>query len=136
MNLARTYEFVCKIWPLLPYYIPATQSLFKPFHYLFNITNKCNLNCNYCCQKTSMSQNLPELSLKEILSIVRKLPWYAVVALSGGEPLCREDFLKIVEGISEQKKKTSLLTNGLLLNDGIISVIITQVCNPHLAVCR
>lgn len=123
-NLANTYELLCNIWPAFPYYIPATQTLFKPFHYLFNITNECNLNCFYCCQKTSMSQNRPELSLEEILAIIKKLPWYAIVALSGGEPLCRKDFLKIVEGISEQKKKTSLLTNGLLLNDTIICGII------------
>jgi MoaA/NifB/PqqE/SkfB family radical SAM enzyme len=123
-NLASTYEFLCNVWPRVPYYIPSTRKIFKPFRYFFNITNKCNLACAYCCQKTSMSQNRPELSHKEILAIVKKLPWYAVIVLSGGEPLCRTDFLDIVKGITQQKKRIALLTNGLLLNDAIICGII------------
>jgi len=71
-----------------------------------------------------MLQNRPELSLDEILNIAEKLPWYSVIALSGGEPLCREDFLRVVEGIAALKKKTALLTNGLLLNDDIIPGLI------------
>ncbi|HOG89690.1 MAG TPA: radical SAM protein [Smithella sp.] len=134
-SLASTYELLCNIWPRFPYYIPGTQRLFKPFRYLFNITNKCNLACVYCCQKTSMSQNRPELSCNEILGIVKKLPRYGVIALCGGEPLCREDFLEIVKGIHQLKKKTTLLTNGLLLNDAVICGIIqNKLLNIGIAV--
>ncbi len=122
-NLASTYELLCNIWPRFPYYISPVQTLFKPFRYLFNITHKCNLSCFYCCQKNG-AQDHSELSLEEILAIVRKLPWYAVIALSGGEPLCREDFLEIIKGITRQKKRSALLTNGLLLNDAIIDEMI------------
>lgn len=108
----------------MPYNITATATIFKPFLYIFNITNQCNVSCPHCCQKKSMSQAGADLSPSEILGIVKKLPWYAVVVLSGGEPLCRKDFLKIVEGITRQKKKSALLTNGLLLDDSIICGII------------
>lgn len=124
VSLASTYEFICNVWPRLPYHLQSTQRLIKPFRYIFNITNKCNLSCPYCCQKMSMSQNRSELSCDEILAIVRKLPWYAFIALCGGEPLCRDDFMEIVKGIAQQKKKTTLLTNGLLLNDVMICGII------------
>lgn len=123
-ELTDIYEFLCSVWPRFPYYIPETQTIFKPFRYLFNITNRCNLACTYCCQKQSMSGDKTELSCEEILAIISKLPWYAVIALSGGEPLCREDFLEILKGITKQKKKTTLLTNGLLLNDVIICAMI------------
>jgi radical SAM protein with 4Fe4S-binding SPASM domain len=123
-DLAGAYDFLCMVWSFFPYYLPGTQIFFKPFHYLFNITNRCNLKCDYCCQKTRLAENRPDLSLEEILGIVRKLPRYAVIALSGGEPLCREDFLEIIKGISEQKKKAALLTNGLLLSDAVICGII------------
>lgn len=95
----------------------------------------CNLDCTYCCQKISRSQKRPELSHQEILAIVTKLPWYAVIVLSGGEPLCRTDFLDIVKGIAQQKKKIALLTNGLLLNDAIICGIIqNKVLNIGIAI--
>ncbi len=123
-NLSDTYDFFCNVWPRFPYYISPTQTLFKPFRYLFNITHKCNLSCYYCCQKKNESQDRAELSLEEILAIVGKLPWYAVIALSGGEPLCREDFPDIIKGITRQKKKIALLTNGLLLNDAMIDEMI------------
>lgn len=134
-NLANVYESLCNIWPRFPYYVPSTQTLFKPFRYLFNITGKCNLACEYCCQKTSMSLNRPELSCQEILSIIKKLPWYGVVILCGGEPLCREDFLEILEGITRLKKKTALLTNGILLNDAnICGIIQNKVLNIGIAI--
>jgi len=123
-NLSDTYDFFCSVWPRFPYYISPAQTLFKPFRYLFNITHKCNLSCFYCCQKKMASPARAELSLEAILAIVGKLPWYAVIVLSGGEPLCRKDFPEILKGITRQKKKMALLTNGLLLNDAIINDLI------------
>lgn len=123
-NLSDMYDFFCNVWPRFPYYISPAQTFFKPFRYLFNITHQCNLSCFYCCQKKNGAPDRPELSLEEILAIIRKLPWYAVIALSGGEPLCREDFPEIIKGITQQKKRSALLTNGLLLNDAIIDEII------------
>lgn len=126
LNLANIYAFACDVWPKIPSNIPLTQKLLKPFRYLFNITVKCNLACPYCCQKNGTPQERTELSLQEILVIVKKLPRYAVIALSGGEPLCREDFIEIVRGIAKLNRKTALLTNGLLLNNTIICEIIEK----------
>jgi len=123
-DLSNLYRLACNIWPRFPYDIPQLQTALKPFLYLFNITNQCNLNCYYCCQKTSLTRNRPELSFEDISGIIKKLPRYSVIVFSGGEPLCRDDFTKLLKETRRLKRKTALLTNGLLLNDDIICEMI------------
>ena len=123
-DLSNLYRLACNIWPRFPYDIPQLQTALKPFLYLFNITNQCNLNCYYCCQKTSLTRNRPELSFEDIAGIIKKLPRYAVIVFSGGEPLCRDDFTQLLQETRRLKRKTALLTNGLLLNDDIICEMI------------
>ena len=123
-DLSNLYGLACNIWPRFPYDIPQLQTALKPFLYLFNITNQCNLNCYYCCQKTSLTRNRPELSFEDIAGIIKKLPRYAVIVFSGGEPLCRDDFTQLLQETRRLKRKAALLTNGLLLNDDIIREMI------------
>ena len=78
------------------------------------VTEGCNLQCVMC----SYREPLPnELSLSEIKELALQLKQLGLqhIVYSGGEPLLRKDFHKIVEIFSQLSLKQTLLTNGLLL---------------------
>ena len=92
---------------------------FKKFKFpsrkiLLNITNKCNLNCNFCYAQSN------EISLKD-LSLEQIKKWnlknFDYIFLSGGEPTIKKDLFKIIRYLKKNKKKVFLLTNGLKLQD-------------------
>ncbi|KXA99665.1 hypothetical protein AKJ40_02640 [candidate division MSBL1 archaeon SCGC-AAA259M10] len=89
-----------------------------PFLVVWNFTNACNLNCKHCYQ--SADKPTPdELSTKETLDAVDEMAdaGLAYVAMSGGEPLMRDDFFEVAERISERDMGFSLATNGTLLTE-------------------
>ena len=94
-----------------------------PIRYFFELTHRCNLKCPYCylCDK-KVEQ---ELSFDDWLNIIKQIPRYSFVTLVGGEPLLREDFCEILRAVSKRTfNKTHIVTNGILLNDKIISSLI------------
>ena len=86
-----------------------------------SVTDRCNFRCRYCMP----AQGMPWLDRRELLSfeeierLVRVLAGLGVtdVRLTGGEPLARRDFPKLVamlRGI-ERIRDLSMTTNGYLL---------------------
>jgi len=82
----------------------------------FSITNKCNLNCEYCNLE---EKNQKELNTEQIFNIISKLRKKGTVWLSitGGEPLLRNDIGSIVNFANHNNIITSITTNGLLLRE-------------------
>ncbi len=86
-----------------------------------SVTDRCNFRCQYCMP----ADGLPWLERSEILSfeeierVVRLLVSLGIedVRLSGGEPLVRREFPKLVGMLSaiEGLQDLSLTTNGYLL---------------------
>jgi len=86
-----------------------------------SVTDRCNFRCQYCMP----ADGLPWLEREEILSfeeierLVRVLVSMGIedVRLSGGEPLVRRDFPKLVSMLApiEGLHDLSLTTNGYLL---------------------
>jgi AdoMet-dependent heme synthase len=93
-----------------------------PLYYLtWNVTNKCNLRCEFCYNKNNFSDNEIEASLyKKFLYEAKKLGTEYIL-LTGGEPLLRSDLFDIVEYIKSINIKIFLATNGYYLNDSVIS---------------
>ncbi|HUW22216.1 MAG TPA: radical SAM protein [Candidatus Bathyarchaeia archaeon] len=58
------------------------------------VTNKCNLNCLHCFRKNSKSQDLPE---DKWIKVFRSLIKQGTISMAyvGGEPLLRQDLIKI-----------------------------------------
>jgi len=84
----------------------------KPFQNLMiPFTHKCNLNCNYCWLP---QRDREDLLIEDMQKIVSKSDCDQV-RISGGEPTLREDLLYIIRFIRKNKKRSSLLTNGLKL---------------------
>jgi radical SAM protein with 4Fe4S-binding SPASM domain len=94
-----------------------------------NVTNRCNLRCSFCSASPSHhSSRHEELTIKEISELFHELDRLGVfvVRIAGGEPLARSDFKDIVEEAGKHLFDTVLLTNALLLDDELISLLLNN----------
>ncbi len=90
-------------------------------HIRFSITSKCNYNCVYC-DKEGFIPKTSELALEEITKLCKILAEILNVTrikFTGGEPLCRNEIVKIIKNVSDLHlyKDISMTTNGALLYD-------------------
>jgi len=87
-----------------------------------DITTRCNLRCVYCSHFESSGDVDHDLPADEWLKFFAEMNRAAVleVILSGGEPLVRDDFRVLVEGIVHNRMRFSILSNGTLLNDELV----------------
>jgi 12,18-didecarboxysiroheme deacetylase len=83
---------------------------------IWNITKKCNLNCQHCYTATSTSFE-HELSLKEGRKLIDDLSTFAcpVIIFSGGEPLLRPDLPELAEYAVSKGIRAVISTNGTLI---------------------
>ncbi len=86
-----------------------------------SVTDRCNLRCIYCNPSGDNQTAPPEETLT--CEEIRRLAWLFVargvtrVRLTGGEPLLRDDIVKIVAELApiEGIRDLAMTTNGLLL---------------------
>jgi len=85
-----------------------------------SVTDRCNLRCRYCMPREGvpLRDHRDILSFEEIETIVRAAVELGVrkVRLTGGEPLLRHDFPKLVVKLASvpRLEELALTTNGLL----------------------
>lgn len=86
---------------------------------VWNITNRCNLNCIHCYAKANTRKI--ELSTEDCKKIINELAEFRVplILFSGGEPLLREDIFELAKYAKEREIKTVLSTNGTLIDETI-----------------
>lgn len=92
----------------------------KTIHW--SITGKCNYNCRHCLLSAPTNCH-PQLSLSDCLRIVDKIAECGVncVSITGGEPLVRADFIKLVGALSGHGIRIStIFTNGSLINESVL----------------
>ncbi|MGN1208072.1 MAG: LysR substrate-binding domain-containing protein [Christensenellales bacterium] len=78
----------------------------------WNITNKCNANCEHCFR----DRNKQEISLENNLIILNKIcDFVDEISFSGGEVLLYNDFIDLLRNTYNKKIKCSITTNSLLL---------------------
>ena len=101
-----------------------------------SVTDRCNFRCRYCMPAEGMPWLAREeiLSFEEIERVVRVLAGAGIrdVRLTGGEPLARKDFPKLVSKLAriEGIRDLALTTNGYLLDryaDELVEAGITRV---------
>ena len=92
-----------------------------PFIVSYSITTKCNLKCKHC-YSNSIDQPAPdELSTKEALKLIDDLSNWGIslLVIDGGEPLCREDMLEVVEYATLKGIRTTIGSNGTLIDEAM-----------------
>jgi MoaA/NifB/PqqE/SkfB family radical SAM enzyme len=100
-----------------------------PFKLQLNLTNRCNLKCRFCWLRDfdSGNLNLDEISEEKYLEIIEEandLSVKEVEITGGGEPMMRNDTLKIIERIKKHGMNGRLITNGTMLNKQILKKLV------------
>ena len=100
------------------------------FGFQWHITDRCNLRCTHCYQEDySGSNELGFDGLKQVADeIIRTLSKWEKrgdIAITGGEPLLKEEMFPLIHYLESADEISSLdiLTNGTLLNDKILAQI-------------
>lgn len=94
-----------------------------------SLTNRCNLNCDFCAQDSS-NRNNDEASLSEIKNYIDNILKFKPlrIVLTGGEPMIRKDFFEILNYLSNNfEGKIQLMTNATFICEENISEIIKNV---------
>ncbi|MDD5599657.1 MAG: radical SAM protein, partial [Victivallaceae bacterium] len=88
-----------------------------------DLTYRCNNNCRHCWLRLPpvAKKRSEELSTIEILDIVNQARQLGVgsFAVSGGEPMLRNDFYEIFDYITSKARSYSINTNGTLITPEI-----------------
>jgi radical SAM protein with 4Fe4S-binding SPASM domain len=98
-----------------------TMQVSPPFMVSYSITQKCNLKCKHC-YSDSVDQFAPdELSTQEAFRLMDDLSQWGIglLIIDGGEPLCRDDLLAIVEYASTKGIRTTIGSNGTLIDEAM-----------------
>jgi cyclic pyranopterin phosphate synthase len=105
---------------------PIFDTLQRPLHDLrISVTDRCTFRCTYCMPKEVFGRDYVFLSRQELLSFeeITRLTRAFVnlgtkkVRLTGGEPMLRRDFEKLVEMLAgiEGLEDIAMTTNGSLM---------------------
>jgi len=97
--------------------LPSNGSLL-----VWEITNKCNLRCAHCCNSSNPYVNTDiEVSFDTIKKVIGQFKENKIVQVyfSGGEPLCRNDFLDILKLIDTDFTDVYIASNGTLLENDV-----------------
>jgi len=96
----------------------------RKINYLrISVTDLCNLRCKYCIPEKGIKkiEHKEILTLEEIQKVTEKFADIGVnkVRITGGEPLVRQNILKLVEGIGkmDKVKDLAMTTNGTRLKE-------------------
>lgn len=82
------------------------------------VTQRCPNKCLFCSSLAKKdSENF--ISLQDVLSLGKQAIELGLsrICISGGEPLCHPDILKIVDGLTYGGLKVSIYTSGLIIDE-------------------
>ncbi len=101
---------------------------FTPFLISWNITKRCNLRCVHCyLDAVELEQGAGELATheaKKIIDEIASVNPQAMLILTGGEPLLRNDCMELTRYASDKGLMVVMGTNGTLLNDPTVEKMI------------
>jgi radical SAM protein with 4Fe4S-binding SPASM domain len=96
-------------------YTPIYEShkYFKPHKAYLHLTQRCNLNCQYCYNRENIGQ-YKDLSTSEWIRIIEKLHenGFDYIVFTGGEVTLRKDLLELAKCVHSCNMKLHILTNG------------------------
>jgi len=98
-----------------------------PLNVAFFITLRCNARCSICKLKDILNEKgEKEPALEDIKKFLTDIKGVKPsIILYGGEPFVRKDIVDIVALIKKRKFQCGIFTNGILLNESIISDLVS-----------
>ena len=92
-----------------------------PIAIVWNVTNRCNLNCLHCHQDSSPATCQGELTTSQAFKVVENMSdaGVAILAFSGGEPLLRKDLYDVINRATDSGMLCTIASNGTLLTDEV-----------------
>lgn len=92
---------------------------------VWNITRRCNLNCQHCYSSSANRDYPGELNTEEGKKLIRDLAKFGcpVILFSGGEPLLRDDLMELVQLATDLGIRAVISTNGTLLTPKMAAVM-------------
>lgn len=94
-----------------------------------SVTDRCNLRCRYCMPEDGIEQlsHGEILNFDEIIRLVKIFAGLGItkVKLTGGEPLVRKGFCRLVSDIKKVRgiQQVTMTTNGILLEENLPELI-------------
>ncbi len=88
---------------------------------VFNLTRRCNLDCQHCyleSKNINYKNELTTLQIKNVIDSLARID-IPILLFSGGEPLMHKDILPLIEYAKGKKIRVGLSTNGTLLTKGL-----------------
>lgn len=98
--------------------VSKKSKLRPPRSIIFEITERCNLNCDFCFMGSYRNRK-QDMDMVEVLDVIDQLENVGCmkVVLTGGEPLIRKDFEQIYKYIQEKGMMIIIYTNGTLITE-------------------
>ena len=111
---------------LVTEYFPDSSESIDLSMVWLEITQACNLRCLHCYEGNAHVASRNLLSLDKWKSIIVELKVLAVnrVVVIGGEPCAHKDIKELLIFLSNKKIDITLFTNGTLLDDELMNIII------------
>lgn len=88
---------------------------------VWNVTQRCNLNCAHCYAQATDCATPDELSTNEGKALIDDLAAFGapVLLFSGGEPLARRDLPELAAYAVSKGMRAVISTNGTLITDAL-----------------
>ena len=104
-----------------------TKDNLMPRRYVLVLTNLCNLKCTFCVQERKKKFSF--MSADDWVNVIDQIPKNSRITLTGGEPTLFEYKQNGFETIFKKANlfnETNMITNGLLLNDQKIDLLVKE----------
>lgn len=90
-----------------------------------SLGSRCNMDCLHCSAATLQSETRKELEFDDYVRLGNEFNKMRVIRvnITGGEPLLRPDFARVLAALGPGKRHVKLQTNGLLLTKNKIEEI-------------
>lgn len=92
-----------------------------PYHIVWEVTTRCNLNCLHCYASSvdSPKNELSTIESKRLLEQIASIEEFRMIVITGGEPLLRNDIFELIEYAGKLGFRIVFSTNGTLLTPRI-----------------
>lgn len=101
--------------------------------YIWNVTGRCNLNCQYCWDVFKDTGDLDTHQAKKVIDQITANSC-DMLLFTGGEPLLRGDLFELIHYSKKQGvKHIKICTNGLLIGQRIEEIKNSPISEMHIS---